>query len=285
MFYRCSGELSRTLYLVTLITFTLIEVLKVFWDFEKDMPTGCIPFFGLFLLFWFLWRLIFAWARSVTFKYCLSLPYIWDTALLFFELSTLVGCYTYSHYQIMDTNEYCGDLTLAVVTVYIVICVIYEISSFTLNYLPLRFTDGLFGKCLDDWANLITTANQQLDEIDDNKELDDDCPTLARIRSRCQISKNSLALILKFHKNVRRNCWAGVAIVFTSILQDVLVILFLMNVAHYINVQISVLSLGVTFLILTYISLVQYIAMMMTENFWHRAFIPFVFWHKKPWVM
>jgi len=269
-------------------------------DYGETAANPCEFFYRV--PYWFFYmslncRIIFACARSVLIKYCLNMPCMLEKAALVFELSVLLVWFIWSQATFYENSDnICiSQICTGGIIFFAAIYVICEITSFMFYYIPLRDTDKLFGKSLDGWANLLTTTEQQLDEMEDGRdELEDDrvlvvdCPNMGTRTPGNPISQNSLGLISKFHKTVRRNFFAGVCIIIAGTLQCALLVVFdgSESISDYVHLSKTSWYFGPGFGRLTFVtlSLILYVCMMLTENNWGRAFIPIFFWQKKAWA-
>jgi len=326
--YHCVADTSRAVFLVWL---TIYNFVMVGWpDYGETAANPCEFFYRV--PYWFFYmslncRIIFACARSVLIKYCLNMPYMLEKAALVFELSVLLVWFIWSQATFYENSDnICiSQIGTGGIIFFAAIYVICEITSFMFYYMPLRDTDKLFGKSLDGWANLLTTTEQQLAEMEDGRdELEDDrvlvvdCPLLTTTEQQLDemedgrdeleddrvlevdspnmgtrspggvISQNSLGLISKFHKTVRRNFFAGVWVIIAGTLQCALFVVFDGSKCISDKIHLSKTSwyFGPGFGRLTFVtlSLILYVCMMLTDNNWGRAFIPIFFWHKKAWA-
>jgi len=296
--YHCLADTSKTVFLVWL---TIYNFVMVGWpNYGETAADPCEFFYRV--PHWFFYislncRITFAWARSILIKYCLNMPCMLEKAALGIELSILLVWFIWNQATFYeDSDNICiSNIGKEGIIFFAAIYVICEITSFMFYYIPLRDTDKLFGKSLDGWANLLTTTEQQLDEMEDGQdELEDDrvlvvdSPNMGTRTPGNPISQNSLGLISKFHKTVRRNFFAGVCIIIAGTLQCALLVVFdgSESISDYVHLSKTSWYFGPGFGRLTFVtlSLILYVCMMLTENNWGRAFIPIFFWQKKAWA-
>jgi len=299
--HRCVSEFSLTAILVITIIW---NALHIFWipDFNTNFTdTLCRSSFRLPGIYFYLLmncRVAFAYTRLVMFSCCLNQSYEKTKAgviafLLVMLASTIWVQWTIKH-QVVD-NICLSILSQGLLVVLLLILVIYEITSFALYYIPLRETDGLFGKNLhlEGGVQLLTTTDQHLHVFDEERD-----PSLSTVhelrslkggRSTCQLSQNSTILIRKFHKSVQRNFWAGVITILAGVVEGTLFVLFYgsNSVSESVGISSSVkdwyLQSGLGGFVGEALNLIIYTCMMLCNKHWLRAFIPIFFWPTKSW--
>jgi len=293
--YRRIAEFSRTGAILLVTMYTAIEF---FWATSNKIKSKeiCRSFFRVpAIYFYFLLncRVLFAYARFVMFKYSLSRPYKKETVGVFVMLLIMFVCLTcYQEtldYEFYEVEEICLIKTDTLwIEIFVPIWVIFEAASFALCYIPLKEADGLLGESLDGWANLLTT-NQELDDMNDKNRPKNSSSRLDRTKSTCAISNNSLEMIQKFHKTVRRHFWAGVIIMFAGNVQYLQFLIFngMDSTSKFLGItdstRIWYWQSGVGVLLCRSLSIILYIGMMLSENNSQRAFIPYFFWKRKSW--
>jgi len=294
--YRRIAEFSRTGAIFLLTIYTAIEF---FWastntinSKETCRSISRVP--AIYFYFLLNCRVLFAYARFVMFKYSLNYHYKKETVGVFVMLLIMfVSLIWYQETfdcEFHEVKESCLIKTnILWIEIFVPFWVIYEAASFVLYYTPLKETDGLFGANLDGWENLLTTKNQQLDDMNDENSRENESLRLDSVRTTCAISNNSLELIQKFHKSVRRHFWAGVTIMFTGTVQYLLFIMLngTDSTSKFLGIPDSTRvwywQSGVGSLVCWSLGLILYIGMMFSENNSQRAFIPYFFWKRESW--
>jgi len=121
----------------------------------------------------------------------------------------------------------------------IIICavsyVVYELLSFLLFYMPLKKTGRFLDISSFEYGKPFLTENQQLDDIETGQdEMEDDhravlleCHSNGSFTSRIQMSQNSLRLVTKLRKTVKRNLVAGTLTLIVGPCQYALLFLYL----------------------------------------------------------
>jgi len=242
-------------------------------------------------------RVMFAYARFVMFQYSLNQPYKKATAYVSAMIFIIVVVIIWSHVTLdyyLDVQNHICLIRFKYYPIWtkvtFLIWIIWDAVSFRLYYKPLKETDGLSAESLDGWEYLLSTTIAQQYELDDGDWHLSESPTLDRRKSSCQISKNATDLISKFHSSVRRNFWAGVKIILAGSLQFLLFLLFNgtdLNFLGIIRIPTTAKNWyfrsGLGGSICRILGLTQYICMILSEDNWRRAFIPFIFWNRKSW--
>jgi len=295
--YRRIAEFSRTGAILLVTMYTAIEF---FWASSNKIKSkeicrsiSRVP--AMYFYFLLNCRVLFAYARFVMFKYSLSWPYKKETAGVFAMLLIMFVCITWYqetlYCEFYEVEEICLIKTNTLwIEIFVPIWVIYEAASFALYYTPLKETDGLLRVNLDGCANLLTTKNQQLDDImnDENRSKNESL-RLDRIRSTCAISNSTLEMIQKFHKSVRRHFWAGVIIMFAGTVQYLQFLIFngTDSTSKFLGIPDSTRmwywQSGVGVLVCRSLGIILYISMMLSENNSQRAFIPYFVWKRESW--
>lgn len=299
--YRRLSEFSVTGVLVITI---IMDALNIFWIGDWNTSTTdkvCRSSFRLPYVYFYLFlncRATFAYARLVMFNYCLEKAYTYTKAsfitLQLVMLSSIVWVQWTIKHKVVD--KFCQSIlsNSVMITIFFVI-VLYEVTAFALYYIPLKKTDGLFGRDLhnDGWVKLLTTRDQELDVSDEEKvsslSIVSESSSTNRTRSTCQVTLNSKSLIQDFHKNVQRNFWAGVLTIFATLVQSVLFVLFYGSdsVSESVGIPSSekhwYLQSGLGAFVGQVLNIILYTSMVLSDKNWQRAFIPFFFWKSKSW--
>lgn len=103
------------------------------------------------------------------------------------------------------------------------------------------------------------------------------------------ITDTHIDLLEKFRKIVRRNFWAGIVAIITCWSEYTLFLLF--HCAESVSAGLHISSTirasywksGVGEVLDKTLALIVYLAMMLSDNNWRRAFIPFFFWKREEW--
>jgi len=239
------------------------------------------------------------------FGFCALL--VWAQFFLQFQIENNV-CFT-----VLNT-----EMTLSV----FLAALVYEVVSFTLYYRPLRETSGISTKHIRRCSNLLsadkhtpdgavvtqhTSRSTYLLPTDDpgagetviekgssmSKSFHSlsvlSHPSLKKKKLTFNISERHLDLLEEFKKIVQRNFWAGIITMFTCWSMYTLFLLFHCagSVSRALDissaVRASYWTCGVGEICDKTLGVIVYLGMMLCDNNWRRALIPFFFWKIEEW--
>jgi len=299
--FRYLIEVSRAGYLFFLTGCTAIVVFK-----EKLFETthiSCQSLFHLSFVYNYLvlnCRVLFAFSKLMLFKLCVDKPF-WNETIgfivtgLFFS-ALFIYCWTL--YRPKVAEDVCFSTSSIPGTMLIFsLLFAYEFISFILYYKPLKEADRISTEHLSTLPELLSCAEEQAD----GGNIENDFPTSKSFESQSvssssstnkgkltfEMSTSRIDLVIRFHRIVRRNYWAGITSVLASTSMYFVYVLFhCVGSDNYIiplNERVWYFRSGAVTVIERTLGVIIYIAMMLTENNWRRAFLPFCFWQKEVW--
>lgn len=302
--FRYLAEVSRTCYLFFVTGWTAKTVFygNIFQEDTAHWP--CSSFFRLPILYYYFvlnFRVLFAFSRLLLFKLCVDKPYWNETVGFIVTLSLML--FVFILMQIMlkrkVEEQFCFSVLSTRLTIIVFLMLFtYELMSFFLYYKPLQDADGISTKHLSMGSELFSCRDKEagggnfekdLSHSKSFKSLSVSSSSSLTTTLTFELSSSNVGLVKRFHKIVRRNFWAGITTIFAGTFAYTVFILFhctkSLSASLHISSETRVMYFqsGVGEVVDKTLALIMYITMILTENNWRRALIPFCFWQKEVW--